>query len=60
MTQSKEYQESDKFKQLLLRQIKSGKSLLKRGLRNTDLPADVHTLESVVIWYDNFRQTGEP
>jgi hypothetical protein len=59
MTQSKEYQESDKFKRLLLRQIKSGNSLLKRGFRNTDLPADVHTLESVVVWYDKFRQAGD-
>jgi hypothetical protein len=59
MTRPKEYQESDAFRRKLLREIKAGKSLLKRGLRNTELPADVHTLESVKKWYDNFLKTHD-
>jgi hypothetical protein len=53
MTQSKEYQESDAFRRKLLREIKAGKSLIKNGY-DISLPADVHTLESVKTWYDNF------
>jgi hypothetical protein len=59
MTKSKEYRESDAFRRKLLREIKAGKSLLKMGWseRNrdyVDLPADVHTLESIKNWYDIF------
>ena len=55
MTHSKEYQESDAFKRKLLCEIKAGKSLIKNGY-DIPLPADVHTLQSVVKWYDKFRQ----
>jgi len=60
MTQSKEYKESDAFKRLLLRNIKAGNLLLKRGMRKTELPADIHTLKSVIAWYDKFRKNVEP
>jgi hypothetical protein len=64
MTKSKEYRDSDAFRRKLLREIKAGKQLLKKGwsdnFRNSpNLPADVHTLESVKKWYDTFLQTHD-
>jgi hypothetical protein len=56
MTRSKTYQESDPFKRKLLREIYAGNRLLKRGWPKEELPADVHTLESVVEWYDKISK----
>jgi hypothetical protein len=58
MTRSKVYQESDPFKRKLLREIYSGKKLLKKGWQG-ELPADVDTLESVVEWYNKFLETHD-
>jgi hypothetical protein len=59
MTHSIEYQNADPFKRKLLREIKAGKQLLKAGWtdafrKGEGLPADVHTLESVMKWYDRY------
>jgi hypothetical protein len=70
MTKSKEYQESDAFRRKLLREIKAGNQLLKKGwsdnstrfrwYRNApNLPADVYTLETVIGWYDIFLKTHD-
>jgi hypothetical protein len=64
MTRPKEYQESGAFRRKLLREIKAGKQLLKKGWSENfrasgDLPADVHTLESVKKWYDSFLKTHD-
>lgn len=53
MTHSKEYQKSDAFKRLLMREIKAGKAMVKSGWYG-ELPADIHTLESVMKWYDKY------
>ena len=61
MTYSKEYREADGFKRKILRQINAGKRLLKKGWDDGEMPSDVHTLESVKRWYDEFRQkAGSP
>lgn len=55
MTRSIEYQTADAFKRKLLREIKAGKDLIDKGWGSElGLPADVHTLESVLKWYDRY------
>jgi len=41
MTESREYQESDKFKRFLLRQIRAGKNLAARGWEGDMMPLDL-------------------
>ena len=59
MTQSKEYKFSDAFQRKILREIKAGKKLIKDGWEG-NLPADIHTLESVLQWYRNFKWQARP
>lgn len=58
MTESREYQESDKFKRFLLRQIRAGKNLAARGWEGDMMPLDLHTLQVVKDRYDEFKSEG--
>jgi hypothetical protein len=58
MTVSKTYKAADPFKRKLLREIAAGKHMIKRGWDRM-LPADIHTLESVVKWYDKYQKKKE-
>ena len=54
MTYKDEYQYSDAFRRKLMREIRAGKRLINSGFPEEELPANVHTLESVLMWYDMF------
>ena len=59
MSRSTEYKNADKFKRYLMREINAGKNLLKRGFTKDELPADVHTLQTVKKRYDKFLSSQE-
>lgn len=59
MTFKSEYKNSDSFRRKLMREIRAGNRLIKSGFPEEELPANVHTLKSVLIWYDKFlKESG--
>ena len=56
MTVSKEYKNADHFERKIMREIKAGIDLRKRGWIGEDMPANIHTLTSVLEWYRKFRR----
>ena len=56
MTHSKAYITADPFERKLMREISAGIHLTKRGWGGEPLPADVHTLTSVLKWYRDFKK----